>query len=115
MREMGRRSEAAEHPFKGKRHEPLARSTPVAAAAEDIARPLILAEQVGNKQLIASACPAALALGLVPGMAVTQARALVHDLDVPAEGYHLVTGVREHEGRVWLGSLHEPAIAVLDR
>ncbi|MEO6020736.1 MAG: SMP-30/gluconolactonase/LRE family protein [Knoellia sp.] len=39
---------------------------------------------------------------------------LVHDLDVPALGYHMVTGVREHEGRVWLGSLHEPAIAVLD-
>ena len=27
--------------------------------------------------------------------------------------YHMVTGVREHEGRVWLGSLHEPAVAVL--
>ena len=25
-----------------------------------------------------------------------------------------VTGVREHDGRVWLGSLEEPAIAVLD-
>lgn len=43
---------------------------------------------------------------------------LVHDLDVPAsdnpDGYHMVTGVREHEGRVWMGSLEEPAIAVLD-
>lgn len=39
---------------------------------------------------------------------------LVHDLDLPAEGYHMVTGVREHEGRVWLGSLHEPAVAVVD-
>ena len=43
---------------------------------------------------------------------------LVHDLDVtPAEygtTYHMVTGVREHDGRVWMGSLHEPAIAVLD-
>jgi hypothetical protein len=28
--------------------------------------------------------------------------------------YHMVTGVREHEGRVWLGSLHEAAIAVID-
>ena len=27
--------------------------------------------------------------------------------------YAFVTGVREHEGRVWLGSLHEPAIAVV--
>ena len=35
---------------------------------------------------IAAACPAALALGLHPGMAVTQARALVPDLDIrPAE------------------------------
>lgn len=39
---------------------------------------------------------------------------LVHDLDLPADGYHMVTGVREHDGRVWLGSLHEPAIAVYD-
>lgn len=43
---------------------------------------------------------------------------LVHDLDLPpsqrGSGYHMVTGVREHEGRVWLGSLEEPAVAVLD-
>jgi len=43
---------------------------------------------------------------------------LVHDVDVrdPADllRFHMPTGVREHEGRVWLGSLHEPAIAVLD-
>ncbi|WP_182523651.1 SMP-30/gluconolactonase/LRE family protein [Nocardioides dongkuii] len=42
---------------------------------------------------------------------------LVHDCDVPVAQhrgeYHMVTGVREHEGRVWMGSLHEPAIAVL--
>ncbi|GEP32767.1 strictosidine synthase [Nocardioides szechwanensis] len=44
---------------------------------------------------------------------------LVHDIDVrPADhgaAYHMVTGVREHDGRVWMGSLHEPAVAVLDR
>ena len=28
--------------------------------------------------------------------------------------YHVVTGVREHDGRVWMGSLEEPAVAVLD-
>lgn len=39
---------------------------------------------------------------------------LVHDVDGDAGGYHMVTGVREHEGRVWLGSLHESAIAVVD-
>ncbi|MDO9496972.1 MAG: SMP-30/gluconolactonase/LRE family protein [Nocardioides sp.] len=44
---------------------------------------------------------------------------LVHDLDIrPGDhgtAYHMVTGVREHDGRVWMGSLHEPAVAVLDR
>ena len=39
---------------------------------------------------------------------------LVHDLDLADERYHLVTGVREYDGRVWLGSLHEPAVAVID-
>lgn len=39
---------------------------------------------------------------------------LVHDCDVRHDGYHMVTGVREHEGRVWMGSLLEPAVAVLD-
>ena len=38
---------------------------------------------------------------------------LVHDVDLPGTAYHMVTGVREHDGRVWLGSLHEPAIAVV--
>ena len=41
---------------------------------------------------------------------------LVHDVDVKVAehdaAYHMVTGVREHEGRVWMGSLHEPAVAV---
>jgi sugar lactone lactonase YvrE len=39
---------------------------------------------------------------------------LVHDVDLRPDAFHLVTGVREHEGRIWLGSLHEPAVAVLD-
>jgi sugar lactone lactonase YvrE len=39
---------------------------------------------------------------------------LVHDVDVDHPGFHMVTGVREHEGRVWLGSLHEAAVAVHD-
>jgi sugar lactone lactonase YvrE len=38
----------------------------------------------------------------------------VHDLDIDHPGYHMVTGVREHEGRVWMGSLHEPSVAVYD-
>ena len=39
---------------------------------------------------------------------------LVHDLDIDATGFHMVTGVREHEGTVWLGSLVEPAIACVE-
>jgi sugar lactone lactonase YvrE len=38
---------------------------------------------------------------------------LVHDLDADAGSYHMVTGVREHEGEVWLASLHEAALAVV--
>ncbi len=47
--------------------------------------------------------------------AYDDAGSLVHDLDVDTPDYHMVTGVREHDGRVWVGSLHESAIAVLDR
>ena len=43
------------------------------------------------------------------------AGALVHDLDADASAWHMATGVREHHGRVWLGSLVEPAIARLER
>jgi sugar lactone lactonase YvrE len=50
--------------------------------------------------------------------AYTPAGRLADDLpldDTALRGrYHLVTGVREHAGRIWLGSLHEPAVAVLE-
>ncbi|MEQ6900752.1 SMP-30/gluconolactonase/LRE family protein [Nocardioides sp. YIM 152588] len=43
---------------------------------------------------------------------------LVHDLDLdpdqPGAAYHMVTGVREHDGVVWFGSLHEPGVARYD-
>lgn len=39
---------------------------------------------------------------------------LVHDRQLSAETFHMVTGVREHHGSVWLGSLHESAVAVFD-
>ena len=86
MRELGRRSEAAEHPFRGRQHTPLAAAPTPSRREEPAAAPLILASQVGNRQLIAASCPAARALGLAPGMPVTQARALVPDLDIrPAD------------------------------
>jgi protein ImuB len=84
MREMGRRSEAAEHPFK--RGLPAADSRPVVTAPVEHAAPMILAEQIGQRQIISAACPAALVLGLTPGIAITQARALVPELDIrPAD------------------------------
>ena len=46
--------------------------------------------------------------------AFDDAGSVVHDVDVKTDSYHMVTGVREHDGRVWLGSLHEPAVAVVD-
>ncbi|WP_028644506.1 SMP-30/gluconolactonase/LRE family protein [Nocardioides sp. URHA0020] len=50
----------------------------------------------------------------VRAQAYDGAGTLVHDLDVQGSAYHMVTGVREHDGRVWLGSLHEPAVAYVD-
>lgn len=50
----------------------------------------------------------------VRAQAYDDAGRLVHDLDVQTADYHMVTGVREHEGRVWLGSLNEPAVAFVD-
>jgi sugar lactone lactonase YvrE len=38
---------------------------------------------------------------------------LVHDVVADPSEYHMATGVREHDGDLWLGSLHEPAIAVV--
>ena len=39
---------------------------------------------------------------------------VVHDPSLDSTGYHMVTGVREHRGRVWLGSLEEPGVAYFD-
>lgn len=38
---------------------------------------------------------------------------LVHDIDADASQFHMVTGVREHDGEVWLASLEEAALAVV--
>ena len=45
-------------------------------------------------------------------LALDSAGATVHDLEFDATHWHLATGVREHHGTVWLGSLIQPAIAV---
>jgi protein ImuB len=44
--------------------------------------PLLLSRRTGNRLLVAAASPEAQALGLHPGMAVSQARALVPGLDI---------------------------------
>lgn len=40
---------------------------------------------------------------------------VVHDLDRDASDFFMATGVREHEGRVWLGSLMTSAVAWFER
>ncbi|GIL35803.1 SMP-30/gluconolactonase/LRE family protein [Phycicoccus sp. DTK01] len=45
-------------------------------------------------------------------LALDDTARVVHDLSFDATRWHVATGVREHDGRVWLGSLVEPAIAV---
>jgi len=47
-------------------------------------------------------------------MAFDDAGTVVHDRSFDASAFHMVTGVREHNGRVWLGSLVEPAVAVFE-
>ena len=79
MREMGRRSEAADNPFKAMPPDEGARGdAPVAAALIGTwARPTILVERVGQRDVVTASCPQALDLGLRPGMAAAHARALV--------------------------------------
>jgi hypothetical protein len=47
-------------------------------------------------------------------LALDPSGAVAHDLQGPGDAYHFVTGVREHHGEVYLGSLVERAVAVLD-
>jgi sugar lactone lactonase YvrE len=47
-------------------------------------------------------------------MAFDNGGSVVHDRALDASRFHMVTGVREHDGSVWLGSLAEPAVAVFE-
>ena len=83
MRELGRRSEAASHPYKAA--APTMRSVLAAALSVDHA-PLALIGKIGRREEVVAACTGAQALGIHAGMAATHARALVSDLDFrPAE------------------------------
>jgi len=79
MRELGRRSEAAEHPFK--RGVAPDEAPAVAGAAPVDDAPLALVDKVGRREEVVAACGLAAALGIHVGMAATHARALVSDLD----------------------------------
>ncbi|WP_323810152.1 DUF6504 family protein [Sphingobium baderi] len=87
MREMGRRSESAEHPFKALPADDgggRTASVPVPALtwAKLWGQPTILIARTGQRDVVTAACPLALKLGLRPGMAAAHARALVTDLEV---------------------------------
>lgn len=47
-------------------------------------------------------------------MAIDDMGTVVYDISCDASSFHMVTGVREDRGRVWLGSLLEPAVAYFD-
>jgi protein ImuB len=110
MRELGRRSEAAEAPFRGVRSSPEGGGDPhqvrwrgasVAAGFETPSTTafgggppshfgeeaaLVTIRREGQRVVIAAACPAARALGLHSGMPLTQARVMVPGLDIrPAD------------------------------
>jgi protein ImuB len=67
--------------------------------------PLLLSRRVGNRLLVAAASPEARALGLHPGMAVSQARALVPGLDIrdddPAADADLLQRLALFAARRW--------------
>ena len=83
MRELGRRSEAAEPPFRGRASTsaPAVRPAAPSPAQMAVASPIALIGKVGRREEIVSACSDATALGITIGMAATHARALVSDLD----------------------------------
>ncbi|CAM3044471.1 MULTISPECIES: DNA polymerase Y family protein [Bacteria] len=83
VRELGRRSEAASHPFKAMVQAAPTSPHPLPLLGH---APLALVGKVGRREDIVAACDGARALGVYPGMAATHARALVSDLDVrPAD------------------------------
>jgi protein ImuB len=77
MRELGRRTEAARTAFHDKRP-----SVPAPAVRGEGPQPRVIVHRFGQRMTNAAACPVAAALGLEPGMAVAQARALVPGLEL---------------------------------
>jgi protein ImuB len=92
---------------------------PPPRSGEDL-KPLLTSHRVGNRLEIAAASPEAQALGLHPGMAVAQARALVPGLDVrdadPAADAALLQRLALFAARRWTprAALSPPDGLVLD-
>ena len=114
MRELGRRSEPAAHPFRamppdeGSSHDiAVAPRKPVAWGA-----PTVLVATSGQRELVTAACPVALSLGLRTGMPATQARSSVAGLEVraadPDGDRHLLERLALHAVRKWTPTA-EPA------
>ncbi|RYE88226.1 MAG: DNA polymerase Y family protein, partial [Oxalobacteraceae bacterium] len=81
MRELGRRSEAASHPYKQAATSPVTAATPHNNIQTSAFAPLAIVAKVGRREDVTAACTGAQALGIHAGMAATHARALVSDLD----------------------------------
>jgi protein ImuB len=115
-RELSRRSETADHPFRTMPPDEGVSSTAPSRPCSfpTMGRPTILIERVGQREVVTAACPAALDLGLRPGMAAAHARALVPDLDVrdadPASDRALLDRLALHAVDHWtpIASVAEP-------
>ncbi|WP_343040013.1 hypothetical protein [Sphingomonas piscis] len=111
VRELGRRSEAAEVPFRSgpSVQRPVMISDPIAVDGP----PIVTIERSGQRMTVAAACPVARALGLHTGMAVTQAQALVPGLETrpsePDADLAVLTQLAIFTARRWT-----PRVAVSD-
>ncbi|MCW1432100.1 DNA polymerase Y family protein [Novosphingobium sp. JCM 18896] len=108
MREMGRRSEHADHPFRAMPPDEgggqiVAFGAPVAIVLAR--RPTVLVIRTGQRDVVSAACPLAQSLGLTRGMAAAHARALVADLEVqdaePEADIVFLDRLARHAARQW--------------
>ncbi len=80
IRELGRRTEAAEVPFRGGTGRIVGSTRSLDASGSSA--PIVTTHRSGQRIVIAAACPIAQGFGLQPGTAVTQARAMIPGLEL---------------------------------